>query len=225
MKQRRVGTFTLGIALILIGIMIPLALIFKASALQIIQFSPLILIVLGAEILVYAIRFKEEKLKYDGLSIFMVIMISVVTIGTSAIAPVINRVNEVNQIYYQQERKARIALTKVVDELKLDADFNMRNDSSFNGPLFLDPDRHVSADVTINSDKEVTKQEVASAMYAFVKSVVNDDISMFSISIMYNDSKNQYMMFMYEDEIANVTLDEVTKRIKVNPNATSSLDE
>lgn len=89
---RRVGTFTLGVSLIVIGIIIPLALIYPDNAVKIIQLSPLLLVALGIEILFYAITLKQDgtqKLRYDGLSIFIVICISIVTIGASLIVPLV----------------------------------------------------------------------------------------------------------------------------------------
>lgn len=86
-KQRRVGTFTLGVTLIMLGILVPLSLVFGGRMWKLMQFAPLVLLVLGVEILVYAIRFKSEKFSYDGVSVFLVVLITFVTLLGSLIAP------------------------------------------------------------------------------------------------------------------------------------------
>ncbi|MEG0691888.1 MAG: hypothetical protein RR444_02275 [Oscillospiraceae bacterium] len=91
-KQRRVGTFTLGLTLILIGILIPMTLFFKDKALLLLQFAPIVLVMLGVEVLIYAFKIKDGKLKYDGFSIFLVIMITIVSISTASVAPIVSRV-------------------------------------------------------------------------------------------------------------------------------------
>lgn len=84
---RRVGTFTLGLTLVVLGVFVPLALYFGGNAWKLLQFAPVVLLCLGVEILIYAIRFKTEKFRYDGLSIFMVVLITFVTLLGSLIGP------------------------------------------------------------------------------------------------------------------------------------------
>lgn len=84
---RRVGTFTLGLTLVILGVFVPLALYFGGNAWKLLQFAPVVLLCLGVEILIYAIRFKTEKFRYDGLSIFMVVLITFVTLIGSLIGP------------------------------------------------------------------------------------------------------------------------------------------
>ena len=86
-KQRRVGTFTLGVTLIMLGILVPLSLTLGGGMWKLMQFAPLVLLVLGVEILVYAVRFKTEKFRYDGVSVFLVVAITFVTLIGSLIAP------------------------------------------------------------------------------------------------------------------------------------------
>ena len=86
-KQRRVGTFTLGITLVMLGVMVPLSLVFGGSMWRLLQFAPLALVALGVEILVYAVRFKSGSFRYDGVSIFLVVAITLVTLTGSLVAP------------------------------------------------------------------------------------------------------------------------------------------
>ena len=74
-KVRRVGTFSLGLMLVAIGA-IQLAQIFmpNVNVLSVVKYAPVVLIVLGIEVLIYAAR-PDVKIKYDGISIFLCIII------------------------------------------------------------------------------------------------------------------------------------------------------
>lgn len=109
-KQRRVGTFTLGLTLIILGILVPVALFFGGAAWRILQFAPVVLLCLGGEILLYAIRYKEEKFRYDGLSIFLVILITFSTLIGSFMVPIVSNAvtysKRYNAVYSQMQQKA-----------------------------------------------------------------------------------------------------------------------
>lgn len=68
---RRVGTFTLGLALIVGGALLLAKIVWPGlNVLLLLQFSPVVLIALGAEMLLAAAK-PGEKLRYDWLSIFV----------------------------------------------------------------------------------------------------------------------------------------------------------
>ena len=78
MKNKRVGTISMGIVLIFFGILMFVSQVSSFSAVEIfIKFWPGILIILGLEILyyVYTNKSEETKIKYDGFSIFIVTVI------------------------------------------------------------------------------------------------------------------------------------------------------
>ena len=81
-KVRRVGTFSLGLMLVAIGA-IQLAQIFmpNVNVLSVVKYAPVVLIVLGIEVLIYAAR-PDVKIKYDVISIFLCIII-MLTAGAS----------------------------------------------------------------------------------------------------------------------------------------------
>nr|WP_300001585.1 DUF5668 domain-containing protein [Tissierella sp.] len=84
MKTKRVGTVSMALVLILFGILLLLSQFMMVSAVELfIKFWPLILIVLGSEVLYYVYRNSEEqvKIKYDVFSIFIVIFILLVNIS------------------------------------------------------------------------------------------------------------------------------------------------
>lgn len=70
--SRRVGTFTMGLCLILGGIFLCVFLIRpEPRMLQLLKFSPLVLVALGAELLISHFRFPRARLKYDVLSVII----------------------------------------------------------------------------------------------------------------------------------------------------------
>lgn len=85
-KTRRVGTFTMALCLIFVGLLLLAHIVFPGiSYITIARFSPLILVLFGVEILVANALHRDAKLKYDILSVF----ISLVLIGGSLIASVV----------------------------------------------------------------------------------------------------------------------------------------
>lgn len=84
MRQWRIGTFSMGLSLIILGAVLVLANFFNwNTALIAISWWPAILIVLGIEILVYLIQFREKTpiLKYDILSILFIGIIGTVGVA------------------------------------------------------------------------------------------------------------------------------------------------
>ncbi|MEL7657573.1 MAG: DUF5668 domain-containing protein [Bacillota bacterium] len=76
-RTRRVGTITMGVSLIAAGILFLLHLFIPLTVtyLYIFRSWPVILILLGAEVLIANLRSKEEKIIYDGWAIFIMVLI------------------------------------------------------------------------------------------------------------------------------------------------------
>lgn len=85
-KTRRVGTFTMALCLIAAGVLL-LVHIFVPSldVVQIFRFTPVVLILLGIEILIANFTQKDEKLTYDFLSVLLCILL----IGASLVAAIV----------------------------------------------------------------------------------------------------------------------------------------
>lgn len=84
MRTWRVGTISMGLALVSLGVILILSQIFSwQPAYGMLSWWPIILIVLGLEVLVYLFLSKQENpvVKYDLLSIFLVGIISFAGIG------------------------------------------------------------------------------------------------------------------------------------------------
>lgn len=78
MQRRRVGTISMAIVLIGFGILVFLSQISKHSAVELgIKFWPVILFLIGGEILYYCYKYKDGdiNIRYDVLSIFVVLLI------------------------------------------------------------------------------------------------------------------------------------------------------
>ena len=81
---RRVGTLTLGVALVAIGVAAILSIVDpKFTMGTFLKFSPAVLILLGAEIIVYSFVYKKEKFRYDGLSILFSLLLVLGSVGGS----------------------------------------------------------------------------------------------------------------------------------------------
>lgn len=171
MKQRRVGTYTLGLSLILIGIIIPIGLINMTYCMKAVQFAPLLLVALGIEILIYAFCFKEDKLKYDGLSIFLIISITIVSMIVGACAPAFVRYSE---RYFEGENEAdniRTELYRAADKEGFIAECRVWQ-SYDNAEFFFskNPRLRFHADVSLKTDKltdETKRAEVVSMLYKY----------------------------------------------------------
>lgn len=81
---RRVGTFTMGITMILVGLLIVCSLFGWGVQLEwVFRLAPLILVALGVEVLVGAFS-KNTRLKYDFLSIIVCGILTLAALGFSA---------------------------------------------------------------------------------------------------------------------------------------------
>ncbi|GCD10948.1 DUF5668 domain-containing protein [Clostridium tagluense] len=94
-KGRRVGTFTTGIVLVMFGIMFLLRLINPSiNYLQIASLWPLVLVLLGIEIIVAYLINKEEIMKYDFHAIILIIMVSVFAMGMGCMEYIITHMSQ-----------------------------------------------------------------------------------------------------------------------------------
>lgn len=125
---RRVGTLTMGLALIAGGVLALVALLWQDyGIISVLRFSPLILVLLGLEIVVNAAVFRGQKLQYDVLSMFVCFFLIVGAVGASAL-PAIYR--NWGPPRHSMERSIEIsmntlladALQSIPDVLDADAD-------------------------------------------------------------------------------------------------------
>ncbi len=93
MQVRRVGTFTTGIALIAFGILLGISAFVKTFDLTIIfKLWPFVVLSFGVEVLVFAFTNREEKFRYDGASIFLLVFVVLSSMGMAVVERVLQMV-------------------------------------------------------------------------------------------------------------------------------------
>ena len=99
-KGRRVGTFTTGIVLVIFGIMFLLRLIYPSiNYLLIASLWPLVLVLLGIEIIIGYLINKEEIVKYDFSAIFLIIMLSFFAMSMGCMEYVITHLPQFRTVF------------------------------------------------------------------------------------------------------------------------------
>jgi len=99
-KGRRVGTFTTGILLIVFGIMFLLRLTsLNIDYLMIATFWPLVLVLLGIEIIVAYLINKVETMNYDFAAIFLIVMLSIFAMGMGCMEYVITHFPQFRAVF------------------------------------------------------------------------------------------------------------------------------
>lgn len=119
LKKRRVGTLTMGLALVAIGVLVLISLFIKSfDLIWVLRFSPVILIFLGIEILVASFQ-NKEKLQYDGLSIALSIILIVGTlltsVGVQAYDTFVSRAGEIRAAERKVEEDFGVVLQGVAE--------------------------------------------------------------------------------------------------------------
>lgn len=85
-RVRRVGTFTMGVALILAGLLICASLLLPGfNILLAAKLAPLVLVALGCEVLYWSAHQGSAKIKYDFLSMFVCFVLLCGSIGAAAV--------------------------------------------------------------------------------------------------------------------------------------------
>lgn len=124
MRKWRVGTLSLGILLITLGVVMLIGLLNGHQYVeQIVKWWPVILIILGFEILgyIYFSRQEDPKVKYDVFSIFMIIIIGFASIGFYAITAtgIIPQISKmvVSKVYSVQLPEERITVEPEIEKI------------------------------------------------------------------------------------------------------------
>ena len=83
---RRVGTLTMGLALVVVGAALCVGLFFpNVDFLLLFKLSPLVLVALGCEVIFAASTAKGMRLKYDFLSMFVCFLLIVTALGAACL--------------------------------------------------------------------------------------------------------------------------------------------
>ena len=172
MRRWRVGTFSMGMLLIIIGIVLLTSLVSGFPLAELLfQWWPVLLIILGVEILAYIYLAKEDhpKIKYDVFSMFMIIVICFVSLGAYTVST-IGVLPRLKAMVTSQDHNFTLAdksidvssdIDKIVLELS-NASFSIlgHNDANLkvygNGGIYTDSQE--SVEKLINSDNIVTRR-------------------------------------------------------------------
>lgn len=81
-KNRRVGTFTTGISLIVFGLLFLFRLVIPAMTIRLIaSLWPLVLVFLGVEVIIAYVRNKDGQMRYDAGSVVLIVVLMIFTIS------------------------------------------------------------------------------------------------------------------------------------------------
>jgi uncharacterized membrane protein len=84
-KNRRVGTLTAGVSMVVFGALFLLRLVVPTVTIRLIaSLWPLVLIFLGIEILIAYVRNKEGQMKYDAGSVVIMLALALFTVCMAA---------------------------------------------------------------------------------------------------------------------------------------------
>lgn len=179
MRNRRVGTISMGGLLIVLGsLLIYAQLNSKASFDLMIKWWPVIFFLLGAEILIYTSLAKEEhpKVKYDIFSIFIVFVLVFTGIGIYGLTEtgVLQRVNMMitaqDYVLEMPMEKMEVAgsVSKLVVNTPLQSGLIIRTgsdkDISAFGTAYVTADTKDTAEEMI-SEKRMTTQQIGDTLY------------------------------------------------------------
>lgn len=95
---RRVGTFTMALSLIAVGVVLILRIFLpQLDILAVARFAPVVLILLGLELLVAHALHRQEKLRFDGLSVFISLLLIAASLVAATVPEAIWRVERAQQ--------------------------------------------------------------------------------------------------------------------------------
>lgn len=94
--KRRVGTFTLGICLVILGVLFLLHLFLPdlISYLLIFHCWPVLFILLGSEILISSLRWPEQHFQYDFAAILIILLLICFAMGMAGVEWVLTHTPE-----------------------------------------------------------------------------------------------------------------------------------
>lgn len=125
-RGRRVGTLTLGIALICAGgLLAAVALVPSMYLLSALRFAPLVLVLLGIEVLVYSFR-PGTALRYDGFSIFFCLLLVVGSLGALLVGQVAESEMTADRLRAELGRQSYQALNQISDIRQINFSVSLR---------------------------------------------------------------------------------------------------
>ena len=222
---RRIGTVTMGLALIATGIIILARMIDpEFDLIQVAKFSPVILICLGFEVLFAYFAGKGEKLKYDFLSGFVCLILISASLGLAAAEPVYNLYgpnryraeavieNEITEQYSQ--RLSGLPVANINAAVSID-----RFDRNYQSAVDLQPWDSASLSIYF-ADSYETKADFAIQCREALDRLADYDITFESIylndgerALSQQEGREVYRLQISGDTGRNLSADELAKLI------------
>lgn len=224
MQEKRVGTFTLGCLFLFIGISTFLSLFVKENIFYFLRFAPALFIVLGTEVLIYSFKYKNQiKLRYDGLAVFFVIMITVVSMICYTVSQWGIRYAQYTQESIDATESIKSEIEDVIDENTLngvtDVYTYQRGNSEFQYILFniKSPNKYSINTTLYDFEKDVKREEVEEILLNFFKDIgtIKEDYSDISVWIRDTEENDIYNISLSKEKIKNITSSIINKKLEV----------
>lgn len=167
-RVRRVGTVAFALTLIVVGVLLLIrAFVPGFDVLSVLKFSPVILIILGIEVLVYSAR-PDVNIKYDFLSMFVCFVLLVAAAGSNVISALIDGYGPTHE--YTEHRLKTELEQQAYDAL---SSTGIIRDLSVNVTLHRPISSEESSDTAITADDDadvyVTFENTYSTALAFAQ--------------------------------------------------------
>lgn len=218
-RQRRVGSFTLGITLILLGVLIPLGIIFGEAVWVYLKFAPVVLLLLGLEIVIYSLRKPDGKLKYDGFSIFLILMLTIITLVTSAIVPPISSAVRVTKEGRFYQENAQVQMEDLMYQAGLKGTvhcyINNYDDIIFGEFEATKNQFHLGGYLNVSELSGLqnpTKEEAVEKVTQFMNSLSQTELTFEYLNLVIKD---QYELNLNRSDLRHVTNTLVADRIEI----------
>ena len=231
MRKWRVGTFSMGMLLISIGVILLAGQISGISSAKLIfSWWPIILVILGIEVLAHVYFSKEEqpKVKYDGFSIFIIIFIIIASTVIYSIGYAINTIPGVKDLsafgVYRNESRYTKNFTIKLEEQKM---FSLKN---YDGNIVIKQGEgdniEIEADISITNNDETYAKNVADGIVEISKanginlstkfynrSGTSDKIKAIRVNYLVRVPKG--VEVSVKNEQGTVTVNEINKKVSI----------
>lgn len=222
-RGRRVGTVTMGVALICFGGLMIAGMLFpQIEYFHILQFSPIILVALGVEILVQYFMRRGQALKYDFLSGFVCIVLigasllmSMVPLGIRYFGPQrYNREQELRSelynIYYEE-------LSPLNSVTSLRINFTLRYTESPDKITVNDLTAADGLSLTCGLDGEYEDAKAfTDAVYPVLRRILDLEYPVSNISFYSHGEKRSFELDLGNRFSMNLSPEKLEKRVEVD---------
>lgn len=221
--QRRVGTVTLGVVLVIIGLTLIGALFNPDWDFTfVLKLSPLVLVCLGIEILCAYFYHKGEGIRYDFFSGFMCFVLVFLCLGAAVAWPFYGiygpaRYHDEKIIQQQVEDLCYDALKDNgnIAQMSVQVDLEEALPEGEEGYTSLDAADHVGLSFTLQGRYE-TKEEFAQAARQVLDSMASLDLPLEYIHFYGNGEKQDFALYIADKFQRNMAAENLGQQVEVN---------